>query len=157
MSSSLDTLTSNLAKDQFINLNSIYEGEQLDLLMRKGVYPYDYVDSLDKLSETRLPSKEAFYSKLNKAHISDEDYEHALKVWRSFDCKTMRDYHDLYLKSDVLLLTDVFETFRDVCSTNYGLDPAWYYTAPGLSWDAALKKTGVELELLTDPDMLTHV
>ena len=154
MSSSLDTLTSNLAKDQFTNLNSIYEGEQLDLLMRKGVYPYDYVDSLDKLSETRLPSKEAFYSKLNKAHISDEDYEHALKVWRSFDCKTMRDYHDLYLKSDVLLLTDVFETFRDVCSTNYGLDPAWYYTAPGLSWDAALKKTGVELELLTDPDML---
>ena len=77
-----------------------------------------------------------------------------IKVWRSFDCKTMRDYHDLYLKSDVLLLTDVFETFRDVCSTNYGLDLAWYYTAPGLSWDAALKKTGVELELLTDPDML---
>ena len=148
------TLVSNLAKDQFTNLNSIYEGEQLDLLMRKGVYPYDYVDSLDKLSETRLPSKEAFYSKLNKAHISDEDYEHALKVWRSFDCKTVRDYHDLYLKSDVLLLADVFETFRNLCSTNYGLDPAWYYTAPGLSWDAALKKTGVVLELLTDPDML---
>ena len=69
----------------------------------------------------------------------------------------MRDYHDLYLKSDVLLLADVFENFRDVCLTNYELDPAWYYTAPGLAWDAALKKTEVELELLSDPDMLLMV
>ena len=109
--------------------------------MRKGVYPYDYVDNLDRLSETQLPPKEAFYSRLNKSHISDEDYSHAQKVWKDFSCKTMRDYHDLYLKSDVLLLADVFETFRDVCSMNYELDPAWYYTAPGLAWDAALKKT----------------
>ena len=66
----------------------------------------------------------------------------------------MRDYHDLYLKSDVLLLADVFENFRDVCLTKYELDPAWYYTAPGLAWDAALKKTKVELELLADREML---
>ena len=88
------------------------------------------MDSLDKLNETQLPPKEAFYSKLNKSHISDEDYERALKVWREFDCKTMRDYHDLYLKSYVLLLADVFENFRDLCLKNCELDPAWYYTAP---------------------------
>ena len=96
----------------------------------------------------------AFYSKLNNEHISDEDYEHAQKVWEAFDCKTLKDYHDLYLESDVLLLADVFETFRDVCMTNYELDPAWYYTAPGLAWDAALKMTKVELEMLTDIEML---
>ena len=154
MPSSLDKLTSNLEKDQFTNLNSMYKGEQLELLKRKGVYPYDYVDSLDKLAETQLPPKEAFYSRLSGDNISDEDYEHAQKVWEAFDCKILKDYHDLYLKSDVILLADVFETFRDLCMTNYELDPAWYYAAPGLAWDAALKVTKVELELLSDPDML---
>ena len=154
MPSSLDKLTSNLEKDQFTNLNSMYKGEQLKLLKRKGVYPYDYVDSLNRLDETQLPPKEAFYSRLNKSLISDEDYEHAQKVWSEFDCEMMRDYHDLYLKSDVLLLAGAFENFRDVCLTNYELDPVWYYTAPGLAWDAALKKTEVELELLTDREML---
>ena len=143
MASSLDNLSSNLDKEQFTNLNSMYKGEQLELLKRKGVYPYDYVDRLDRLSETQLPPKEAFYSKLNDEHISDEDYEHAQKVWEAFDCKTLKDYHDLYLKSDVILLADVFETFRDLCMTSYELDPAWYYTALGLAWDAALKMTKV--------------
>ena len=154
MPSSLDKLTSNLVKDQFTNLNSMYKGEQLELQKRKGVYPYDYVDRLDKLAETQLPPKEAFYSRLSGDNISDEDYEHAQNVWEAFDCKILKDYHDLYLKSDVILLTDVFETFRDLCMTNYELDPAWYYTAPGLAWDAALKMTKVELELLTDIEML---
>jgi hypothetical protein len=148
MASSLDKLTSNLERDQFTNLRAMYDGDKLDLLMRKGVYPYDYVDGFDKLSETRLPPKEAFYSKLNDEHVSDADYIHAQEVWKVFGCRTMRDYHDLYLKSDVLLLADVFETFRDVCCKNYDLDPAWYFTAPGLAWDAVLKKTDVKLELL---------
>ena len=154
MPSSLSKLTSNLEKDQFRNLQSMYEGEQLALLKCKGVYPYEYVDSLDKLAETQLPPKEAFYSRLSGDNISDEDYEHAQKVWEAFDCKILKDYHDLYLKSDVILLADVFETFRDLCMTNYELDPAWYHTAPGLAWNAALKVTKVELELLSDPDML---
>ena len=154
MASSLDKLSNNLDKEQFTNLNSMYKGEQLELIKCKGVYPYDYLDSLDRLAETQLPPKEAFYSKLNDEHISNEDYEHAQKVWEAFDCKTLKDYHDLYLESDVLLLTDVFETFRDLCMTNYKPDPAWYYTAPGLAWDAALKMTKVELEMLTDIEML---
>ena len=155
MASSLDKLSSNLDREQFTNLNSMYKGEQLELLKLKGVYPYDYVDSLDW--ELQLPPKETFYSKLNDEHISNKDYEHAQKVWEAFDCTTLKDYHDLYLESDVLLLADIFETFRDVCMTNYELDPAWYYTAPGLTWDAALKITKVELELLTDIEMVDMV
>ena len=79
------------------------------------------------------------------------------RFWEAFNCKTLKDYHDIYLESDVLLLLDVFETFKDLCLENYDLDLAWYYTAPGLAGDAALKKTRVELELLTDIDMLLMV
>ncbi|BFZ23189.1 hypothetical protein BsWGS_26228 [Bradybaena similaris] len=123
------------------------------LLLRKGVYPYEYVDSHDRFDETQLPPKEAFYSKLTREGISDSDYAHAQKVWKAFDCKTLGDYHDVYLKTDILLLADIFETFRNTSMRNYGLDPAHYFTLPGLSWDALLKKTKVELELLTDLDM----
>ncbi|XP_072039716.1 uncharacterized protein [Amphiura filiformis] len=120
--------------------------------MRKGVYPYDHVNSLEKLQETSLPPKDAFYSKLNEEHISDEDYEHAQKVWDTFGMKTMREYHDLYLKSDVLLLADVFENFRKTSLENYELDPCWYYTAPGLTYDGMLRTTSKRLELLTEYD-----
>ena len=92
--------------------------------------------------------------KLNDYNISDEDYEHAWKVWKEFRIKNLGEYHDLYLKSVVLLLADVFEEFRNVCLENYSLDPAWYYTSPGLSWDALLKHSKIKLELLMDPDML---
>ena len=120
--------------------------------MRKGVYPYEYMDTWDRFTEPKLPPKEAFYSKLSDAHMSDEDYTHAQKVWATFGCKTMGDYSGLYCHTDVLLLADVFEMFRKMYLRQYGLDPAHYYTSPGLSWEALLKKTGVELELLTDYD-----
>ena len=100
----------------------------MELLTRKGVYPYDYVSSIEKLSETQLPLKSEFYSKLNNEDITDADYQHALNVWNTFKCKTIRDYHNLYLKSDVLLLADVFENFRKTCLRHYNLDPAHYYT-----------------------------
>jgi len=129
----------------------------LKLLLRKRVFPYDWFDSLEKLSERNLPPKEAFYSKLNDCDITDKDFEHALKVWKHIKKTSFCEYHDLYLKTDVLLLADVFENFRDVCMKNYELDPAWYYTAPGLAWDACLKKTGVQLEVLSDPDMLLMI
>lgn len=157
MASSLDTLSKNLSKDQCNNLGRLYSGEKFDLLRRKGVFPYEYIDSVSRLNETGLPPKSAFYSKLTDEEISDEDYEHARTVWKTFECKTLRDYLDLYNKSDVLILADVFENFRDLCIKHYGLDPAWYYTSPGLAWDAALKITKVTLELLTDPDMLLMI
>ena len=153
MASSLDKLVGNLDRESFTNTKKFFKGQQLNLLLRKGVYPYDYMDSVKRLNETQLPPKEAFYSRLSGEGISDEDYEHAQQVWKEFGMKTLRNYHDLYNKSDVLLLADVFENFRNVCLKNYKLDPAWYYTAPGLAWDAALKITEVNLELLLDPDM----
>ena len=94
---------------------------------------------------------------MNECDITDKDFEHALKVWKHFKMTTFREYHNLYLQTDVLLLADVFENFRNVCMKNYGLDPAWYYNAPGLAWDACLKKTRVQLELLPDPDVLLMI
>ena len=157
MATSLEKLVNNLPKDDCINLGSYYSGDKFNLLARKGVYPYEYMDSLEKLEETALPPKEAFYSRLNDGGISDEDYTHAQNVWKTFKMKYFKDYHELYNKVDVLLLADVFENFRNICLTNYGLDPAHYYTAPGLAWDASLKVTGVSLELLSDVDMLLMI
>ena len=157
MATSLDKLVNNLPEDDFINLSLYYSGDKFNLLARKGVYPYEYMDSLEKLKETKLPPKEAFYSRLNDGGIIDEDYAHAQKVWRMFRMEYFKDYHELYNKVDVLLLADVFENFRNICLENYELDPAHYCTAPGLAWDAALKVTGVNLELLSDIDMLLMV
>ena len=153
LQTSLANLVGNLQLEDFQNTKEIMK-DNVDLLTRKGVYPYDYVSSLEKLTETQLPSKEQFYSKLNDEDISEEDYSHAINVWNTFKCQTIRDYHDLYLKSDVLLLADVFENFRKTCLKHYKLDPAHYYTSPGLAWDACLKETGQQLELLHDYDML---
>ena len=161
MSCGLDSLVKNLTGDgkddsRIVHTKNRFQ-EKTSLCLRKGVYPYDYMDNPERLQETQLPPKSAFYSKLNNKDISDEDYTHAQKIWKKFEMKTMKDYHDLYLELDVLLLADVFENFREVCLDNYKLDPAWYLTAPGLSWDAMLRVTGIKLELLTDPDMLMMV
>jgi hypothetical protein len=129
---SLDSLLKNLKT--YPHLSRFYQGEQLQLLLKKGVYPYEWVDSLQRFNETQLPPKEAFYSQLNGAGISDEEYERAQKVWEAFSCKTFRDYHNLCNTADVLQLADISESFRDVCVKNYKLDPAWYCTAPGLAW-----------------------
>ena len=148
---SLDSLVEATPKEELKITKSISNCS--DLLYKKGIYPYEYVDSFEKFTETSLPSKEEFYSSLNDQHISEEEYTHAKEVWKTFDCKTLGDYHDLYVKTDVALLADVFENFRKLCLKQYGLDPAHYFTSPGLSWDALLKMTGVNLELLTDHDM----
>ena len=155
MSSSLDSLVNNSAKGghNFSEFED-YNSEQRELLIRKGVYPYEYMNSWDKFEETRLPDINEFYSKLNISGIDEVEYQHAKNVWDKFKLKNMGDYHDLYSKTDVILLTNIFESFRSVCLKNYGLDPAHFYTAPGLAWKACLKKTGVNLELLRDPDML---
>jgi hypothetical protein len=125
----------------------------LELVIKKGVYPYEYMDSWERFEETTLPPKEAFYSRLTDSEITDEDYAHALTVWDAFGLKTLGDYHDLYVKTDVLLLADVFETHRANCMNHYELDCAHYYTTPNFAWDAMLKMTDVKLELLTDYNM----
>ncbi|XP_036146037.1 uncharacterized protein LOC118646692 [Monomorium pharaonis] len=124
--------------------------EDFELLTRKGVFPYEYVDSVDRLHETE---GEAFYSLLTGKEVSDVDHKHAVNVWQRFNIKNLGEYSDLYLKTDVLLLADVFEKLRDNSIESYGLDPAHYYTLPGYTWDAMLKYTGVRFELLTDIDI----
>ena len=127
------------------------------LLLRKGIYPYEYIDSWERFDETSLPDKEAFYSSLNMEGITSVDYRHAKRVYKGFKLKNLGNYHDLYVQSDTLLLADVFENFRNKCIEIYELDPAHFLSAPGLAWQACLKKTGVKLELLTDIDMLLMV
>ena len=118
LQTSLVNLVRNLSQDDFHNTKHVFK-KNIELLTRKGVFPYDYVSSLNKLSETQLPPKEEFYSQLNDEDISDDDYQYAMNVWNTFGCQSLRDYHDLYLKSDVLLLSDVFENFRKTCLKHY--------------------------------------
>ena len=121
------------------------------------VYPYEYIDSWERFDETLLPDKKAFYSELNLEDITDKDYEPGQKVWEVFGIKNLGEYHDLYVQSDTLLLADMFENIRDKCIEINGPDPAHFLSAPGLAWEACLKKTKVKLELLTDIDMLLIV
>ena len=155
MSSSLDSLTKNLVRGgkKLFGFED-YSELQYDLLTRKGVYPYEYVNSWDRFNETQLPPISAFYSNLNMSSISEEDNQHAQRVWKEFGIRDLGDYHDLYLRTDVVLPVNVFDAFRDTCLSHYTLDPAHFYTSPGLAWCACLKRTGIKLELLTDPDML---
>ena len=127
------------------------------MLLRKVVYPYKYMDGWGKFNEKIIPGKELFYSNLTLENISETDYAHANNVFKKFNINILGEYHDLYVKSDTLLLADIFENFRQSCLKNYELDPAHFVSLPGLAWQACLKKTNVELELLTDYDMLLMV
>ena len=134
MSSSLDSLTKNQVRGgkKLFGFED-YSELQYDLLTRKGVYPYEYVNSCDRFDKTQLPPIDVFYSNLNMSSISKEDYQHAQKVWKEFGIHNLGDYHDLYLRTDVVLLVNVFEAFRDTCLKHYKLDPAHFYTSPGLA------------------------
>ena len=158
LSSSLDALTENLkctgGLTNFQHFSSEFPQEEANLFLRKNVYPYDYMDDESRFQETCLPPKEAFYSEIKKSHISDEDYYHACSVYRRLNISNLGDYSDLYLKTDVLLLTDIFENFRNISLRDYRLDPCHFYSAPGLSWSAMLLMTKVNLELITDMDDL---
>jgi hypothetical protein len=156
MDSSLEILTENLKKTglkSFTHSAKHLSKELLDLMTRKGVCPYDYVNDFSKFDEASLPAKHQFYSILNDSHITNSDYQHAQNVWIKGKCNSLRDYLRLYLKSDVLTLVDVFESFRNFCMKHYGLDCLHYYGAPSLAWDALFKVTRHQQELLTDPDM----
>ena len=144
---------------RFANISEFCNGDlnKFILLLRKGVCPYEYMDSWERFNETSLPDKESFYSNPNMEDISDVDYKHAKIVFKYLINKNLGDYHDLYIQSDTLLLADVFENFRNMCIKVYKLDPAHFLSAPGLAWQVCLKKTEVKLELLIDANMLLMV
>ena len=111
------------------------------------------MNSFKRFKEDKLPDKDCFFNSLKDCEITDEEYQRACNVWKVFNIKNLGEYHDLYLKTDVLLLCDVFEKFIDVCLKDYGLDPCHYLSSPGLVWDAMLKMTGIKLEKIHDLDM----
>ena len=152
LSSSLDSLVKNLSKDDFKYLSQEFDNSILDLVKQKGFCPSEYMNNFEKFKE-ELPSKRKFYSSLTYRKITDKQYDHALNVWNRFEMKTMKGYHDVYLKYDVLLLADVFENFRNNSLKNYGLCPSHYLNVPGLSWDAMHEMAKIKLELIPDPDI----
>ena len=153
MNSSLDSLVKNLVDGDFKYLSKAFEefeDKDLKLLKEKGVYPYEYMNSFKKFNETELHSEIKFFSSLKNEDISEKDYEKSKNMWDTFGIKNLGEYHDLYLKTDVLLLCDVFEKFINTCLNYYGLDPCHYFSSPGLACDAVLKMTEIELELISD-------
>jgi uncharacterized protein YeeX (DUF496 family) len=169
LNSSLEELVKNMDGDLPILERAFPIKEDNELLKQKGVFAYDWHDSVSKMDYAKLPNKESFYSKLRGDGITQEDYERAKRVWKHFKMKTWADYHNLYLLCDTLQLADVFESFRNVAIENYGLDPVYYYSTPNYAWDAMLRNTRcvdnkwvfnlnfegkpLKLDLLHDPDM----
>ena len=152
MNSSLNSLIKNLSDNDFKHLSEEFSGEFLKLVKQKGVYPYEYMNSFKKFSANKLPDRCNFFSSLKDECISEKDYLKANNIWNVFKMNTMGDYHDLNLKTDVLLLADVFEKFINTC-LDYELDPCHYFSSPGLSWDSMLKITKIELHLISDIHM----
>ena len=132
------------------------DNKRFVLLLRKGVYPYEYMDNNNgnRFNKISLPSKEEFYSSLNMSNISDKEFEYAKNVCNTLNIKHLGEYHNLYVQIDTALLANMFENFRKVCLKEYKLEPCYFVSAPGLAWTAMLKLTNVKLELLTDVDML---
>ena len=159
LKASLDNLALNLEDNDFKHLLSEFPEDKLELLRKKDSYPYEWVDSYRKLHYPRLPLKESFYSSIDDGkrgkgdgHISYAKYLHLKLVWKEFGFKTFKDFHNHYLKEDVLLLADVFEKFISASLKYYNLDPCHYFSAPRLSWDAMLKMAKVELEKISDSE-----
>lgn len=156
LGASLDNVSKGLTEDDFKIMKEHFEDIRLLKYKDsfKGFFPYEYLDSMDRFQETTLPPFEKWFSTLKDEGISEEQQQHVMKIWNTFNCKTFKDYHDIYLKMDVLILADAMETFREFFLKNHNIDPAYCYSAPGLTWQCGLKYTGVKLELLTDKDML---
>ncbi|XP_020294835.1 uncharacterized protein LOC109860268 [Pseudomyrmex gracilis] len=158
LSTSLEKLASYLDKSKLRVTQTEFRDlstKDFELLTRKSVFPYEYVHSVDKLLETSLLLRKAFYSLLTGETVTESEYAHATNVWQRFNIENLRSYSNLYLKTDVLLLANVFENFRRECLASYGLDP--YYTLLGYTWDAILKYTCVTFELLINIDMVMFV
>ena len=147
-----DAERNNNFSELFSPLVQIYGEKHARLLARKGVYMYDYMTDWGKFTETKFPPIEAFYNTLTESHISEEDYLYGKRIFGKF-CHNLGDYHDLYLALDTILLGCVFENFRNLTLQHFSLDPCYYFSLAGLTWDCSLKTTGVELEQLMDMEV----
>lgn len=157
LAASLEKLASNLDKSNLVITKNVWgdlSEEKFSLLTKKGIYPYDYISSQERLNETSLPHIDQFYNRLNETAITQEEYDFALLVWSTFEIENLQEYTEIYLKTDVLLLADIFENFRAASLASYGLDPGHYFTLPGYSWDAMLKITSARIELIQNIDQM---
>ena len=163
MNSILDKLVKKLSDEDFKYLVEEFYSKHLKILKQKADYPYEYMNNFKKFDEGKLPARKYFFSstkkgkidndgKISDGDISIEDYLLCEKIWNKSGMKNMGDYHDHYFKKDVLLLADVFERFISTFLKHYELDPCHYFSSPGLSWDAMLKMTKIELEKISDID-----
>ena len=152
MSLSLSNLVNDLPNNAFKYTSQVFKDEKFKLMKQKGVYPHDFMDNFERSNDEQLPKKEDFYSILSNEQKTDDQYNHAKRIWKKLPSKNMGEYHDLYLKSDILLLTDVFENFRKTCLKFYKLDACHYFT-----WDTMLKMTKIKLDLISDVDMYQFV
>ena len=154
LNKSLDYLTKTIDDEDRISLKREFD-ENYELLTKKGIYPYDYIyDNIKKYNETKIPDHTNFKNKLNNnKNISNDEYKHAIKVFKSFKCKNLLDYSILYLITDVFHLADVFQKFSNFAYETCGLDRRYSYTLPGYSWQCMLKMTKIELDLISDQDM----
>ena len=143
MNSSLDKLVKNLSDKDFKYLSEVFSSEKLELVKRKGIYPYEYFNTFGKFKESNLPDIDKFFSSLKECGINEKEYQRARDVWKVFKIKKFGEYHDLYLKTD-LLLCDVFEKFIDVGVGDYKLNPCYYVSSPNISWDAMVRMTDIQ-------------
>ena len=153
LNNSLNKLVKNLSDKGFKYLSEVFSDEELELVKQKGVYPYAYFNSFKRFEESKLPDIDCFFSSLKNCGISEKEYQRACDVWKVFEIKKFGRISYLYLKTDVLLLCDVFEKFVGVWLKDYDLDPCHYFSSPGLSWDAMLKMTGIQLEKVSNIDV----
>ena len=159
LSTSLEKLVESVkigGGESFGKLKNEYPSDYKDLT-RKGVFFYDYASSYNVFYETSIPPKDKFFNQQTQRNINDDDYMHAKNMFQKMECKNLCDYMLLYVKTDALLLCDIFENFRALSLSYYGLDPCHYFSLPGLSYDAMLQMTGVKLDLITDIEMLTMI
>ena len=138
---------------KILSISEVFSGEKLELVKMKDVYPYEYFNSFKKFKESKLPDIDTFFSSLKDCGINNQEYQRACDAWKMFEIKNLGQYHDLYLKTGVLLLCDVFEKFIRVCLKYYSLGPSYYFSSPGLSWDAMSKITGIQLEKINNADV----
>ena len=153
LNKSLYYLTRTIDDNDRISLKQEFSEDNYKLLTKKGIYPYDYFDSKNKYNELELPKKEKFFNELNNKNISNDEYKHAITVFKKFKCENLLDYSILYLKTDICHLSDVLQKFSNFAYETYELDPIHSYTVPGFLWQAMLKMTKIELELISDSDI----
>ena len=139
-----------MSDNGFKYLSEEFSSDLLKLTKQRGVYPHEYIDSFEKFFEDKLPDKSEIFTILKDECIDERDYLRAINVLNVSKMNAVGEYLDVYLNTDVLLLADAFEKFINTCIDYYGLDPCHYFSSSGLSWDAVLKMTKKELELIPD-------